>query len=39
MEAPMYVDNDEEDEEKEQGPDPLLGKMLKTRTILLSGVI
>jgi ATP-dependent Clp protease protease subunit len=36
--------NDEEDDEneeksKESGPDPLLGKMLKTRTILLSGEI
>jgi ATP-dependent Clp protease protease subunit len=34
-------DDDDEDEgkEKEAGPDPLLAKMLKTRTILLSGEI
>ncbi|MDR1466047.1 MAG: ATP-dependent Clp protease proteolytic subunit [Treponema sp.] len=34
-------DDDEDDDEKksEQGPDPLIVKMLKTRTILLSGEI
>jgi ATP-dependent Clp protease protease subunit len=34
-------DDDDEDKEesKESGPDPLLSKMLKTRTILLSGEI
>jgi ATP-dependent Clp protease protease subunit len=32
-------DEDERDEEKAQGADPLIAKMLKTRTILLSGEI
>jgi ATP-dependent Clp protease protease subunit len=32
-------DDDEEDEAKQAGPDPLISKMLKTRTILLSGEI
>jgi ATP-dependent Clp protease protease subunit len=32
-------DDNEEKEGKESGPDPLLSKMLKTRTILLSGEI
>jgi ATP-dependent Clp protease protease subunit len=40
---PFYVDDEDEDEQekdsKESGPDPLLTKMLKTRTILLSGEI
>ena len=36
----MYQEEDEEGEEtKQPGYDPLLGKMLKTRTILLSGEI
>ena len=35
-----YDDEDDEDEKvKQTGPDPLLTKMLKTRTILLSGEI
>ena len=38
---PRNVRNDDEDEDheekKESGMDPLLTKMLKTRTILLSG--
>jgi len=32
-------DDDDDDEVKQTGADPLLGKMLKTRTILLSGEI
>ncbi|GHV55562.1 ATP-dependent Clp protease proteolytic subunit 2 [Spirochaetia bacterium] len=32
-------DEESEEESKEAGPDPLLNKMLKTRTILLSGEI
>ncbi|MDR0877728.1 MAG: ATP-dependent Clp protease proteolytic subunit [Treponema sp.] len=32
-------DDDEEKNSKEAGPDPLINKMLKTRTILLSGEI
>jgi ATP-dependent Clp protease protease subunit len=38
---PRLDDEDDENEEKskEAGPDPLLNKMLKTRTILLSGEI
>jgi ATP-dependent Clp protease protease subunit len=32
-------EEDEGDEEKQAGPDPLITKMLKTRTILLSGEI
>jgi ATP-dependent Clp protease protease subunit len=32
-------DDDEKDEPKTQSPDPLVAKMLKTRTILLSGEI
>jgi ATP-dependent Clp protease protease subunit len=32
-------DEDDEKEDKAAGPDPLLSKMLKTRTILLSGEI
>jgi ATP-dependent Clp protease protease subunit len=32
-------DEDERDKEKAQGSDPLIAKMLKTRTILLSGEI
>lgn len=32
-------DDDEDDEEKQQSPDVLMQKMLKTRTILLSGQI
>ena len=36
----MYMTDDEEDEvQKQAGSDPLLVKMLKTRTILLSGEI
>ena len=36
----FYNDDDDENEEvKQSGPDPLLVKMLKTRTILLSGEI
>ncbi|MDR0598487.1 MAG: ATP-dependent Clp protease proteolytic subunit [Treponema sp.] len=39
----LYDDDDDDDEEEEEneggGPDPLLVKMLKTRTILLSGEI
>jgi ATP-dependent Clp protease protease subunit len=37
-----WLDDDDEDDEKEAqglGPDPLIGRMLKTRTILLSGEI
>ena len=32
-------EEDDEEEEKQNGPDPLIAKMLKTRTILLSGQI
>jgi ATP-dependent Clp protease protease subunit len=39
----IWIDEEEEEEsedkEKDPGPDPLLNKMLKTRTILLSGEI
>ena len=34
-----FEDDDDEDEIKQNGHDPLVVKMLKTRTILLSGVI
>jgi ATP-dependent Clp protease protease subunit len=38
----IWLDDEEEsgeEEAKQNGPDPLLGRMLKTRTILLSGEI
>jgi ATP-dependent Clp protease protease subunit len=38
----IWLDDEEEsgqEEAKQNGPDPLIGKMLKTRTILLSGEI
>jgi ATP-dependent Clp protease protease subunit len=38
----IWLDDEEESEKeeaKQNGPDPLIGKMLKTRTILLSGEI
>jgi ATP-dependent Clp protease protease subunit len=38
---PHYEDEDEEENENEKnpGPDPLIARMLKTRTILLSGEV
>ncbi|MDR2551906.1 MAG: ATP-dependent Clp protease proteolytic subunit [Treponema sp.] len=36
---PLYEDEDEGEEAKSASPDPLLVRMLKTRTILLSGEI
>ncbi|GHV85179.1 ATP-dependent Clp protease proteolytic subunit 2 [Spirochaetia bacterium] len=39
MTRPVYEDEEEAEEEKNPAADPLIAKMLKTRTILLSGEV